>query len=66
MKLISHDDYTIIRNSLCSSTPKIIKTGIQEMLNLFECGLDFPRFDRKSQQDFSKNAKQVAKSVRRK
>ncbi len=52
MKLISHDDYTIIRNSLCSSTPKIIKTGIQEMLNLFECGLDFPRFDRKSQQDF--------------
>lgn len=52
MKIISHDDYKMIRNSLCSSAPKTIKTGIQEMLNLFECGLKFSRFDIKNQQDF--------------
>ena len=52
MKIISHDDYTLIRNYLYSKNPKTVKSGIQEMLNLLECGLVFPKIDKIRLMDF--------------
>lgn len=51
-RIISDDEYTLIRKKLSADSPKVIKMGIQDMLALLEKGRRFPGIARMEKQDF--------------
>lgn len=52
MSVISIEMYDPIREKLMSNNPKTVKTGIQDMLGLFETGNQFSGIDRIAKDDF--------------
>ncbi|MCI8538303.1 MAG: hypothetical protein HFF18_06515 [Oscillospiraceae bacterium] len=52
MRIIAVDDYALIRKKLSGNSPKLIKTGVQDMLHLLENGRRFPRVANSERQEF--------------
>lgn len=52
MRVIAVDEYALIRKKLSGDSPKLVKTGVQDMLHLFEMGKRFPGAAKRERQEF--------------
>ncbi len=62
MMIIPFNSYYLIREKLANSTPKIVKTGVQEVLDYFERGYIFSRYDSISWNDLYSHIRKLSKS----